>query len=290
MPRGGAYLKALLSDGAELCHIPNTRMPNANGSRTPSATNPEQLFESLQSELQREIDMEPNDRNKKYKEFTLQHFLEHGRKTEEHDLWRECHMLAEMASILKRRFLAHNPHKRREAELKEILTGTTEPLSSDHFKRLYDYEQGVDLDGRSQQEMDGSKIQYPSIDRLELEILAAENYLYETWKITRKQIITKTSRPGLIEENKKQNTNPIMNWRELSKELKKAFHSDAAIRKAVKRSIDVYHGKQDTPWPMSGCASEHQIVATEIKRNKEHPTPASCKYQRISQDKILNLR
>ena len=199
-------------------------------------------------------------------------------------------MLAEMLAILNRRFLALNPHKRREAELKEILTSATAPLGSDHFEMLYKYEQEIDLDGRTEQEIDGTTTRYPNIGRPELEILAAENYLYATWGIARKQATRQASQQEANDKSKSQNTNPLLSWKEFKGELKESFHSDTAISKAAQRSIEDYHGKQEDPWPMGGCASEYQIVDPEIRKNKDRPTPSSCKYQKISQDKIPNAK
>jgi len=250
----------------------------------------QEIFESLLGELQREIRLEPRARNKDHENLTLQHFLEHGRKTEDHDLWRECHMLEEMVAIANRRFLALNPQKKRELELKEILENKETTASSIEFRLLYEYEQDIDSCGRSQQEIDGTTTRYPSISRVELETLAAENYLFTTWGITKKQATTKPNRPDITAGSKRQNANPVLSWEEFAEELKKDFHSDTTIRKAAQRTIDDYHGKQQDPWPMGGCAAEYQIVDPKTKRNREHPTPASCKYQRISQDKTLNAR
>ena len=53
------------------------------------------------------------------------------------------------------------------------------------------------------------------------------------------------------------------------------------IRNAVNRSIDDGHKKVCLPWAIGGCASEYQIVNYQIKDKKLHPTPVTCKYQKI---------
>ena len=53
-------------------------------------TNPDNNFKVLQDELRKEARLEPKNRSKEYENLTLQYFLEYGRRTEDHDLWREC--------------------------------------------------------------------------------------------------------------------------------------------------------------------------------------------------------
>ena len=249
-------------------------------------TNPKESFESLQRALQEEKRLQPKARSNEYEEITLQRFQEHGRTTEDHDLWRECHMLEEMIAILDRRYLALNPHKKRQLEFKRL---SRESASA--FEIHIKYQQEVDDEGRADEEIDNSMTtRYPAIERRDLEIQAAENYLHATRAIARKQATPKTTQQEITVGNKSQNTNPKMSWKEFADELKKDFQSDTTIRNAVKRCISDNYGKQPDPWPIGGCASEYQIVDPKIKSNKEHPTPAVCKYQRISQDKKPNAQ
>jgi len=80
------------------------------------------------------------------------------------------------------------------------------------------------------------------------------------------------------------NQNPILSWSELLKELETPNVSADTISKAVRRSISQEHKRVSTPWAIGGCASGYQIVDDQVKDNKEHPTPASCKYQKIAID------
>ena len=247
-------------------------------------TCPKEAFENLKRELQQETRLQPKDRSKEYERITLQHFLERGRRAEDHDLWRECHMIEEMIAILNRRYLALNPHKKRQLELKQL---SRESAFETHVR----YQQEVDDEGRSTEEIDNRMAtMYPCVERRDLEIQAAENYLHATRAIARKQIMPKTNRQDTAVESEDPNANPKMSWKEFADELKKDFHSDTTIRNAVKRCISDNHGKQPDPWPIGGCASEYQIVDPKIKSNKDHPTPAFCKYQRISQDKQPNAQ
>jgi len=166
-------------------------------------TDPKETFERLQCELRQETKLQPKNRSKKYEELTLQHFLEHGRSTEDHDLWRECHMLEEMIAILNRRYLALNPHKRTELELKQISSEST-------FDIFSKYQEEVDEEGRSDEEVDDNMAtMHPDLKRSELEILAAENYLNKTWGTQRKRRANTTSPEQRVDEPKAgKNPNP----------------------------------------------------------------------------------
>lgn len=247
-------------------------------------TCPKEAFENLKRELQQETRLQPKDRSKEYEEITLQRFQEHGRRAEDHDLWRECHMIEEMIAILDRRDLALNPHKKRHLEFKQL---SRESAFEIHVK----YQQEVDDEGRTDEEIDNSMTtRYPAIERRDLEIQAAENFLHAKRAVARTQTTPKTPQQDVTVENKSLNTNPKMTWKEFADKLKKDFHSDTTIRNAVSRCISDNHGKRPDPWPIGGCASEYQIVDPKIKSNKDHPTPAFCKYQRISQDKQPNAQ
>jgi len=248
-------------------------------------TNPKKTFENMQRALQKEKEWPLKDRIKEYEALTLQRFQEHGRTAEDHDLWRECHMLEEMIAILSRRYWALNPHKKRQLEFKRLSKESASALE------IHEYQQEVDDEGRTDEEIDNSiTTRYPAIERRDLEIQAAENYLHATRVTTGKQKTPKTTQQDIAIENKSQNANPKMSWKEFAGELKKDFHSDTTIRNAVRRCISDNHGKQPEPWPIGGCASKYQIVDPKVKSNKDHPTPAVCKYQRISQDKKPNAQ
>lgn len=261
-------------------------MAQGERNRTSSMTNPKETFENLQRALQEENRLQPKDRSKEYEELTLQRFQDHGRTTEDHDLWRECHMLEEMIAILDRRYWALNPHKKRQLEFKRL---SRESASA--FHEIHEYQEEVDDKGRTDEEIDNSMTtRYPSIERRDLEIQAAENYLHATRAINQKQTAPNISIQEVTAKNKDLNANPKMSWKEFADELKKDFHSDTTIRKSVERCISDNHGKRPDPWPIGGCASDYQIVDPEIKSTKDHPTPAFCKYQRISQDKKPNAQ
>ena len=245
-------------------------------------TNPDNNFKVLQDELRKEASLEPKNRSKEYENLTLQYFLEYGRRTEDHDLWRECHMLEEMVAIMDRRFMALNPHKRRQQELNQILAGASKKLNDKQFVALHEYEEEVGNEGYSQMEADSEQATlYPDVRRHDIEIQAAENYLEATWGIRRKHTPTELAADDLPDKITKKNPNPILNLRELIKELEKVGYEDSAARTETTRSINKWFGKRKHPWPIGGCAAEYQIVESEIKEGKDKPTPAWCKYQKI---------
>lgn len=247
-------------------------------------TNPKESFESLLRALHNEKGLQPKSRSKEHEELTLQYFLDHGRSTEDHVLWRECHMIEEMIAILNRKYWALNPHKKRQLQAEQLARESA-------FEIGVKYQQEVNEDGRTDKETDNSTTTiYPDTERKDLEIQAAENYLYAIWGITRKQATRKTSQYETTDQGKSQNNNPVLSWEEFKKRLKKDFHTESAITKAAERCIKLHYGKQKDPWLMGQCATGYQIVTPEIRRGKECPTPAFCKYQEISQDKTLDAQ
>jgi hypothetical protein len=240
-------------------------------------TSPKKTFENLQRELQQETRLQPKDRSKEYEELTLQHFQEHDRTVEDHGLWRECHMLEEMIAILNRRYLAINPHKKRQLELKQ--------LSRESALEIYvEYQQEVDDEGRSAEEIDNRiNTMYPDIERRDLEIQAAENYLSTTWGIQRKKQTTTPPEQRVHEEKASKNPNPILTYKELRNEFWKNDHN--AVKEAVTRGISQgLKGAKKRPWLLKGIASEYQIAEAEIRHGFDKPTPSSCKYQKTHQE------
>ena len=245
-------------------------------------TNPDNNFKVLQDELRKETRLEPKNRSKEYENLTLQYFLKHGRRTEDHDLWRECHMLEEMLAIMDRRFMALNPHKRRQQELNQVPAGAEGEWSNEQLNALYEYEQTVNQEGLTEKEIDsGRATLYPVISRQGLEIQAAENYLGVTWGIKRTQEGEPPSHSKIQQKAIAKNPNPVIGYKDFQKELQKAHNSYDAIKQAVDRAINDGQKQGDPPWPMSACAAEYQIVEAEARDGFDHPTPAACKYQKI---------
>ena len=205
-------------------------------------------------------------------------------------------MHEEMLAILNRRFNALNPHKKGEAGYKsankEVAKKAVESANADskyimtdrEFQILYRYTQEIDEDGRTQEEIDKTTItKFPNLSRLDLEVQAAENYIATKWGIARKQSSEKEAEESKSKE-RITNQNPVLNWSELLKELESPNVSADTIGKAVGRSISKGHKRVSTPWAIGGCASRYQIVDDPVKDNKERPTPASCKYQKVAID------
>ena len=193
-------------------------------------------------------------------------------------------MHEEMLAILNRRFNALNPHKKGEAEYEAALAESLISTSDEQFQILYRYTQEVNEDGRTQEEIDKMTItKFPNLSRLELEAQAAENYIATKWEIARKQPPEKEAEES---KGKKQSTNPnpVLDWKGLLKDLENPNISHDTIRKAVKRSIIDGQKNGRPPWAIGGCASEYQIVDSQAKANIGHPTPGSCKYQKIAID------
>ena len=244
-------------------------------------TSPKEMFEKLQRELQQETRLQPKDRRKEYEELTLQHFQEYDRTAEDHDLWRECHMLEEMIAILDRRYFALNPHKKRQLEFKR-LSRDPETAFEIHIK----YQQEVDEEGRTNEEIDNSMTtRYPHIERSRLELQAAENYLSKTWGIQRKKQATTPLEQGVQEVKESGNPNPILTYKELQKEFQDADY--AAVKQAVDRAIadGLTEGEglptEKQPWPIKGIAYQYQIVEARTREGRSKPTPSVCRYQKI---------
>jgi hypothetical protein len=240
------------------------------------------MFEKLQRELQQETRLQPKDRSKEYEELTLQHFQEYGRTAEDHDLWRECHMLEEMIAILNRRYLALNPHKKRQLEFKQLSRESA-------FEICVRYQQEVGDEGRSAEEIDNRMAtMYPDVERRGLEIQAAENYLSAIWGIQRTKQTTTHPKQGVHEEKESNNPNPILTYKELQKEFQDADY--AAVKQAVDRAIadGLAKGegpaKEKRPWRIGGIADQFQIVNAGNRKGRNKPTPAACKYQKIHRE------
>ena len=247
-------------------------------------TTPRNAFERLQDEIYKEAKLEYKLRSIKYRKETLDYFLTHKKTTEDHDLWRECFMHEEMLAILSRRFNALNPHKKGEAEYEAALAESFNDMPDKQYQILYRYTQEIDEDGRTQEDIDKiTTTKYPNLSRLELEVQAAENYIAIKWGIARKQSSEKEAEESKSKE-RITNQNPVLNWSELLKVLESPNVSADTIGKAVGRSISKGHKRVSTPWTIGGCASGYQIVDNPVKDNKERPTPASCKYQKIAID------
>jgi hypothetical protein len=249
-------------------------------------TNPDKTFEALKDELSRETRLEPKERSREHENATLQYFLDHGKRTEDHDLWRECYMHEEMLAIMDRRFMALNPHKGRHQELNQAPAEAKGKWSEEQFNALHKYEQEVDQEGSSLKELDGKcTTRDPAISRQELEVQAAENYLDEIWGIKRKQTAKAPTQHKKHKRAIELNPNPELSFRELQRELQMAHNSykaitEAAVR-AIKKGLEL---REDPPWPMEACAAKYQIVKAKPKKGKDHPTPAACKYQKIYEE------
>lgn len=253
-------------------------------------------WQRLLYEILNQKGISPALRSKEHEQQTLEYFLGNGRSKHEHDLWRESCMLEDMKLILLCRFNALNPELERRAEInasRSILHQRDE--SKDDSVRteqvrqasqtLYEYEQEVDEDGRTEQEMDeNQKVLEPHLDRQELEMLAAEEYLIRTFRIC-------PTRPGQVPAERTEehctarNQNPVIDWEELLKAVQTSFVSYDRITKAVQRAIGEASKENKTPWPMRSVVSDYQIFTLKNHPGKGRPTPAHCLYQRISNDK-----
>jgi isopenicillin N synthase-like dioxygenase len=195
-------------------------------------------------------------------------------------------MHEEMIAIMNRRFMALNPHKKREVVIMQITTKPTTQWTEEELDALYTYEQEVDDDGRSLKEIDEKcTTRDPAISRQELEVQAAETYLEETWGIKRKQ----TAKPPTQHRTHKRaielNPNPELSFKELQHELQMIHNSYKAITEAVVRAIAKgVELRKDPPWPMEACAAKYEIVKAKPKKGKDHPTPAACKYKKIYEE------
>lgn len=236
-------------------------------------------YELLLKEINAELNTEPKDRKAEYTQYTLEYFLKHDRTTEDHDLWRECYMHEELLAIIHRRFMAFNPHHKRQLEISAALKDVQ--LKKDKSKMLYEYEQEVNEEGRTQKEIDAAtKLQYPSINRRELEIQAAENYIKIKWGTTRRiQAVDKESEGEY--QITADNPNPVLSWKDYKNQVVNKLNSDTKERNAVQRSIAKYFNKQTLPWPIGERESKYQIVDYVNDEKRGRPTPRYCKYQKI---------
>lgn len=240
-----------------------------------------ETFDELLKEISQELKLEPRQRGDEYAELTLKYFLKRGRSSEEHTIWRECHMHEEMSAILSRRFLQLNPHIERQIQIREA---SEQMVAKDDqaYAKLVEYEQEIDLSGNSQRELDDkAKTKQPKTSRKELELQAAENYIFNKWQ-TRSSHADSTTESSIIEKlERNKDIIPEITFAQLKEELEKEHYSQDAIRKAIERAIkDSCNKKKKLPWEIGGCASEYQITAVEPKESRTLPTPRSCKYQK----------
>jgi hypothetical protein len=236
-------------------------------------TNENADFELLLNDIQRDKSLRIKDRNNEFACSTLEYFNKCHKGAADHELWRECYMHDEMLNILTQRYYSLNPHLPRLAKFRS----TTDPQA------VIEYEQEVDEDGLSDAECDTRQnTRYPNLNQKSLELLAAENYIFNKWGI-------RAAHSALDEEAKAPsqkeifiNTNPILSWGNWVKELEPLSITTDCLNKAVKRCVQQNFGKTDLPWKLRGCGDGYLIVGLgEFKDNKNHPTPAVCKYQKI---------
>ena len=263
----------------------------------------EERFRRLREEIQKEAHLDPQDRNQDHKKLTLGHFMKCGRSKSDHDLWRESHMPKEILAIIDQRFYELNPHKRSQAEILAIQAdashrnneaekngiGDHPSISDTQWKPLYDYEQSVDEEGRTQKEFDDSATTlYPDLSRQDAELLAAEHYLLSTRDIKQTPPKSQPKEKCAVEETE-ETLNPMLSWKELLAELEREQYGSDAVKEAVSRCIREWNKKRDPPWPIKGCAESYEVADFQIRANKDIPTPAYCKYRKISRDKPHGL-
>ena len=236
-------------------------------------TGEERRFNLLCSEILAEIELQPKDRNNEHAKETLEQFLQCNRSRDEHDQWRECHMLSQTLEIITRRYHELNPHRARQTRIESGIASWDE---------TYRYTQEIDDTGMSQEEADRKRATlYPALNRLQLEQLAAEYYVTNKLGADAQQAIPQhqTTTNGKVRELSK-NPNPVISLRQLQEELKRAHHSAGTIGQAIKRSIEVNFRRVDPPCVIGGCAKDYTIVNPQIAKNKAPPTPACCQYQK----------
>jgi hypothetical protein len=240
--------------------------------RTTLMTNEKANFEFLFNDIKRDQSLCVKDRNHDFAGSTLAYFNQCSKGADDHELWRECYMQEEMIKILKQRYYALNPHLLRLAKFR------TEANLYEQMK----YQQEVDDDGLTELRRDlRANTRYPNLDRKKLELLAAENYIYNNWGIRA------TGRAHNAEECTSDkgiarvNTNPVLTWRQFLKEFNPKFDEPGTIRKEVQRCTEEHYGNSDLPWAIGARAEGYLIVGMgEFRKNKNHPTPSVCKYQK----------
>jgi len=239
-------------------------------------TGEERRFNLLCSEILAEIELQPKDRNNEHAKETLEQFLQCNRSRDEHDQWRECHMLSQILEIITRRYHELNPHRARQTRIESGIASWDE---------TYRYTQEIDDTGMSQEEADRKRATlYPALNRLQLEQLAAEYYLTNKLGADAWQVIPKNPTPSeVIKGELATNPNPIISFRQLQKELERDHCSPGTIGKAIERSIKSNFEKKKRPWAIGGCVHEYEIVDYDFKESKKAPTPAHCRYQKKAQ-------
>lgn len=190
-------------------------------------------------------------------------------------------MHEEMLAILSRRFLQLNPHIGTKFQIREACEQMIKK-DGQAFASLVEYEQEIDLNGYSQRELDDkAKTKQPRISRKELELQAAENYIFNKWQTRSNPTDSRTESRIVEKSERNKNINPEITFAQLKEELGIERHSPDTIRKAIERAIkDSYNKKRTLPWEIGGCASEYQITSMEPKETGTVPTPRFCKYQK----------
>ena len=235
-----------------------------------------EAFKLLQDDLLMELGLQPKERNKEYANLTQEKFLELGISAVAHLLWRDKDMLQGMLEIHSRLFRELNPHV---ARIKKSEDGPS-------FEHMYSYTQEVDDTGRTQEELDNlAKIIYPDIDRRQLELVAAEQYLHDTFGSKRSHTIQQPKQAASQACNTTlENPNPVINFKDLCKKLKVYLHREDTVRKAVDRSIQACFNKRPLPYPIGGCASDYEVVDAMVRGASVKPTPKNCKFRLVCRD------
>jgi len=204
-------------------------------------------FQRLLREVEQEIKSQPEYRSQAHRHLTMNYFMDHGVSQEEHDLWRESKMLHDMLSVAYRRLRSLNPHAERVQEMRE----------EKEWKAQYEYTQAIDMTGKTEEELNSSHaMMYPALNREYLELTAAERYLMKTCGIEpnrRLKPTTRTYQKDKSTATQLANANPVLDYKQLCKELERAHCTMSAIQKAVDRSIAENYKKEDLPWAIKGC-------------------------------------
>lgn len=230
-----------------------------------------------------EKNKEPFQRNHEFQSKTLDIFGKAGYTEKAHNEWRDQHMLSSMISIYKTAFAKANPYEEERERMSLLMRQDTNDERS--RKALFNYCQEVDDDGvTAQQRAEESELKRCDIGREELEILAAQEFIFNAER-------SKSNKGGNGEKQEEQRGDKAKRSLTLNQLIaaKGQGVEKGTIPRACARCIEkTVSGKLSLPQRIHsdrGVLSDYLLVElAPAKPGKDFPSPSDCKYQKRDEE------
>ena len=197
---------------------------------------------------------------------TLNLFLQAGKSSFDHRVWRESKMLPEMIMLHQKRYIQLNPHESIEIQRRR---------HDLNFEDWIALEQEVDDEGLSATDyLERATTIAMTYDRKQLEIWSAEKWLNSHL----------THKAEEADENKPLPRNNYLTYQQLQEQIQETdpFASKGTIQKYAYRAIEKAHQKtQALPVQLGGLAKKYQLVKLgELTQDEKQPNVKKCLYQK----------